>query len=178
MKDLTIDVWNRIRQEEDPTANIGIGPQTQMYFRLQSKIDFTEVSNLEDLELRTGLCGLKLAMETFLRQELLGSSADIARLSDTVRVYQALEIPVSGFNGEGFVIHRARCTGVEGFRGGQGRSDWIWIKRSQRLMKNRPGRLNGYMVVRLKALFKVGFKEEAYRLAYVTMLQCIEKVAT
>jgi hypothetical protein len=177
MKDLTIDVWNRIRQGEDPTADVGMGLQTQMYFRLLSKIDLGEVSNLEDLELRTGLCGLKLATETFLGQELQGSSADIARLSDTIRAYQALEIPVPGFNGEGFVIHRARCTGVESFRGGQGRSDWIWIKRSQRLGKNRPGGLNGCMVARLNALFKLGFKEEAYRLAHVTMLQCIGKAA-
>ena len=66
---------------------------------------------------------------------------------------------------------------MEGFRGGQGRSDWIWIKRSQRLVKNRPGGLNSCMVVRLNALFKLGFKEEAYRLAYVTMLQCIGKAA-
>ena len=70
MKDLTIDVWNRIRQGEDPTADVGMGLQTQMYLRLQSKIDLREVSNLEDLEPRTGLCGLKLATETFLRQEL------------------------------------------------------------------------------------------------------------
>ena len=55
-----------------------------MYLMLQSKIDLRKVSNLEDLELRTGLCGLKLATETFLRQELQGSSADIARLSDTI----------------------------------------------------------------------------------------------
>jgi len=95
-----------------------MGLQTQMYLRLQSKIDLREVSNLEDLELRIGLCGLKLATETFLPQELQGSSADIARLSDTIQAYQALEIPLPGFNGEGFVIHRARCTGVEGFRGG------------------------------------------------------------
>jgi len=70
MKDLTIDVWNWITQGEEPTADVGIGPQTQMYLRLQSKIDLREVSNLEDLEPRTGLCGLKLATETFLRQEL------------------------------------------------------------------------------------------------------------
>jgi len=82
-----------------------------------------EVSNLEDLALRTGLCGLKLATETFLRQELQGSSADIARVSDTIQAHQALEIPVPGFNGEDFVIHRAWCTGVEGIQGGQGRSD-------------------------------------------------------
>jgi len=31
------------------------------------------------------------------------------------------------------------------------------------------------MVVRLNTLFKLGFKEEAYRLAHVTMLQCIGK---
>jgi len=67
MKDVTIDVWNRIRQVEDPTADVEIGPQTQIYLRLQSKIDLREVSNLEDLELRTGLCSLKLATETFLR---------------------------------------------------------------------------------------------------------------
>jgi len=177
MKDLTIDVWNRIRQGEDSTADVGMGLQTQMYLRLQRKIDLRQVSNLEDLELRTALCGLKLATKIFLRQELQGSSADIARLSDTIRAYQVLEIPVPGFNGEDFVIHRARCTGVEGFRGGQGRSDWIWIIGSQKLVKNRPGGLNGCMVARLNALFKLGFKEEAYRLAYVTMLQCIGKAA-
>jgi len=44
-------------------------------------------------------------------------------------------------------------------------------------MKNRPGGLNGCMVVRLNALFKLGFKEETYRLAHVTMLQCIGKAA-
>jgi len=33
------------------------------------------------------------------------------------------------------------------------------------------------MVARLNALFKLGFKEEAYRLAHVTMLQCIGKAA-
>jgi len=136
MKDLAIDIWNWIRQGEDPTADVGMGPQTQMYMRQQSKIDLREVSNLEDLELRIGLCDLKLPMETFLGQELQGSSADIARLSDTIQAYQALEIPVPRFNGEGFVIHRVQCTGVEAFRGGEGRSDWIWSKRSQRLLKN------------------------------------------
>jgi len=70
MKDLTIDVWNQIRQGEDPTADVGMGPQTQMYLRLQSKINLREVSNLENLELRRGSCGLKLATEIFLRQEL------------------------------------------------------------------------------------------------------------
>jgi len=118
MKDLIIDVWNRIRQGEDSTADVGMGPQTQMYLRLQSKIDLREVSNLEDLELTTGLYDLKLATETFLRQELQGSSANIARHADTIRAYQALEILVPGFNKEGFVIHRAQCTEMEGFRGG------------------------------------------------------------
>jgi len=66
---------------------------------------------------------------------------------------------------------------VEGFWGGQGRSDLIWIKRSQRLVKNRPGGLNGCMVARLNALFKLGFKEKGYQLAHVTMLQCIGKAA-
>jgi len=148
-----------------------------MYLRLQSKIDLREVSNLEDLTLRTGLCSLKLGTEIFLGQELQRSSADITRLSDMIGAYQVLEIPVPRFNGEGCVIHRAQCTRVEGFRGGQGRSDWIWINRSQRLGKNRPGGLNGYMVARFNALFKLGFKEKAYRLAHVTMLQYIGKVA-
>jgi len=30
IKDLTIDIWNWIRQEEDLTANVRMGPQTQM----------------------------------------------------------------------------------------------------------------------------------------------------
>jgi len=34
MKDLTIDVWNCIKQEEDPTADVRMGLQTQMYLRL------------------------------------------------------------------------------------------------------------------------------------------------
>jgi len=44
-------------------------------------------------------------------------------------------------------------------------------------VKNRPGGLNGHIVVRLNTLFKLGFKEKAYRLAHVTMLQCIEQAA-
>jgi len=44
-------------------------------------------------------------------------------------------------------------------------------------VKNRHGGLNGYIVARLNALFKLGFKEAAYRLAHVTMLQCIGKAA-
>ena len=66
---------------------------------------------------------------------------------------------------------------MKGFQGGQGRSDWIWIKRSQKLVKYRPGGLKDCMVARLNALFKLGFKEEAYRLVHMKMLQCIGKAA-
>ena len=131
MKDLTIRTWRQGGQARGPTASVGKRPKdVKMYLRLQGKIDFGTVSNLRDLEQVTGVCAITLATVMLLRREIRDCNIDESRLlSYEVRGYQALEIPVAKFNGEGFVIHNARCTGLKEFRGGRRRSDWIWVRR-------------------------------------------------
>ena len=99
-----------------------------MYFRSQGQIDFGTVSNLRYLEQVTPACDITLAAVTFLRQEIRDSGIDETKLvSWKVRGYQALEIPVPKFNGEAFVVHHARCTGLKEFKGGRRSSDWMWV---------------------------------------------------
>ena len=81
--------------------------------------------NLRDLEQVTGVCDITLAPRTFLRQEILDDIDKTELLSWEVRGYQVLEIPLPKFNGEGFVIHNARCAGLKELRRGRRRSDWM-----------------------------------------------------
>ena len=112
------------QQARDPTASVGKRPKDlEMYSRLQGKMDYATVCNLRDLEQATGVCDITLAMITFLRQEIRDDIDEAKLLSWEVRGYQALKIPVPKFNGEGFVIHNARCTEQKAFRGGRGTID-------------------------------------------------------
>ena len=98
-----------------------------MYLRLQGKIDYGTACNLRDLELVTGVCDITWAAITFLTQEIRDDIVAAKLVSRGVRGYQALESPGPKFNGEGFVIHNARCTGLKEFKGGRRRSDWICV---------------------------------------------------
>jgi len=172
MKDLPIKAWAEAKETGNPTQHVGKRAQVvPMYLKLQGKLDFGTVSNLGDLERVTGLCDLVLATRTFLRGELGYSEVSISRvLSAGIRAYEALEIPVPKLNGEGFVVHHARCTGLRECRRGQSQSDWVWVRRLQASEKAGPTALNGHMLARLNVLYKLGDKAgEIYRLAHVTM---------
>jgi len=176
MKDLTIKAWAEAKKTGNATHHVGKRAQVvPMYLQIQGKLNFRTVSNLGDLEQVTGLCDLVLATSAFLRGELGYSEVSISRvLSAGIRAYEVLEISVPKLNGEGFVVHNARCTGLRKFRRGQSRSDWVWVRRHWASEKAGPTALNGHIPARLNALYKLGDKAgEIYRLAYVTMLQAI-----
>ena len=176
MKDLTIAAWNRVRQEQDASQDVRIQtPEGQTFLKLQGKLSSEIVSNLEELERTMGLPGVKLATMSFLTREFRGTNYDPLRLIDCrIRAYRCLEVPVPKLSGEGFVIHNVRCTGLEGFRGGQRRNDWVWIRKHTASDNARPGTLDGRIVGRLNALFKLTSEGgTVYRLAYVTPVQCI-----
>ncbi|KAF8418351.1 hypothetical protein EV426DRAFT_520186, partial [Tirmania nivea] len=84
-----------------------------------------------------------------------------------------LQIPVPKFSGSGFLMHVARCTGEKEFRGQQ-RNDWVWVRRHPASGGRQPNLLNGRIPGSLNALFKLTSKEGmVYRLAHVTLLQCL-----
>ena len=119
-----------MREEGEPTKGVGMElTKRQVYLKLQGKIELGTVSNLVELECMTALCDLRIAMKVFLTWEVKGSNSDIQRLLDgDIRAYRWLEIPVARLSGEGYVVHYARCTGLNMFRG-QKRSDWVWVRR-------------------------------------------------
>ncbi|KAF8427419.1 hypothetical protein EV426DRAFT_589943 [Tirmania nivea] len=121
-----------------------------------------------------GLSNLKLATRGFLTRELKGADSDAVRLLDRdVRAYCALQIPVPNFSGQGFVMHIARCTEEKGFRG-QRRNNWVWVRRHAASGMVQSNSLNGQIPGRLNVLFKLKSKEgKVYRLAHITLLQCI-----
>ena len=90
-----------------------------------------------------------------------------------MRGYQALEILVPKFNGEGFVIQNARCTRLKAFRGGRRSSNWIWVRIHRASKSGRLGALNGRMPARLNAKYKIGEMGRICRQVHVTMLQCV-----
>ncbi|RPB21015.1 hypothetical protein L211DRAFT_851758 [Terfezia boudieri ATCC MYA-4762] len=171
MKDLTIDVWNQIRQKGDLTPGVGRSTtEMQVYLKLRGKIKLGIISSLEELERVTGLPDLVLTTETFLRQEVRSMNSDpVGLLVQEIRAYRELQIPVPKFSGEGFIVHSARCTV---FRE-QERYNWIWVRR-QRTSDEASGTLNGRIPGRINALLKVISREGmVYRLAHVDLLQCI-----
>ena len=118
------------------------------------------------------LCDIKLAVTPFLLKEK-NSDMLLQVLDADIRAYQCLEIPVARFSGEGFDFHHARCTGSM-FRAGQKRSDWVWIRKHPGSDTAQPGSLNGRILGRLNALFKLkGIEGKVYRLAHVSLLHCI-----
>ncbi|KAF8415915.1 hypothetical protein BGX38DRAFT_1244983, partial [Terfezia claveryi] len=90
--------------------------------------------------------------QIFLTRDVKCTDSDIQRLLEgNIRAYK-LDIPVPKLSGNGFVVHHARCTGLD----------------------IRPGTLNGRIPGRLNALFKLKSKEGiVYRVANVSLLQCI-----
>ena len=177
MKDMTISTWTQIKKDGNLTQSVGKQPTiNQVYIKLQGKIDLGTVSTLADLEVVAGLCDLKVATRVFLTRELKGANSDVmSLLAQGIRGYRSLQIPVPKLNGHGFVLHHARCTGLDDFRG-QKRSDWIWIRKHAASFRSQPGSLNGRIPGKLNALFKLtGIGETVYRLAHVTLLQCLRE---
>jgi len=130
MRDLTVKAWRANKEKGNLTR--GAGERVEegtVYLKLDGKIDLETVSAIADLEHVTGLCDLRLATRVFLIWEYKGTNSDILHLLNLeIREYRSLQIPVPNFNGEGFVLHHARCTGLGEFQGQQ-RSDWIWVRR-------------------------------------------------
>ena len=112
---------------------------------------------------------------TFFREELGYSEVSISRvLSVGRRAYEALENAMPKLNGEGFVVHHARCTELRKFSRRQSWSDWVWVRRYRAWEKAGPTALNRHMPARLNALYNLGDKAgEIYQLAHLTMLQAM-----
>ncbi|KAF8440641.1 hypothetical protein BGX38DRAFT_1205503 [Terfezia claveryi] len=169
----------RIRQggeRGEPTGGVGKPPTTrrQVYLKLRGKIEFGRVGNIAELEHTTAVGDLTLATQIFLTRDVKCTDSDIQRLLEgNIRAYKTLDIPVPKLSGNGFVVHHARCTGLDMFRKQQ-RSDWVWVRRHRASDVARPGTLNGRIPGRLNALFKLKSKEGiVYRVANVSLLQCI-----
>jgi len=159
---------------EHQTPNAGIRlEEDQVYLRLQGKIDLGTISSLGDLEHVTGLDNLKLAMRVHLTYELQETDCHTEELLNRdIQAYCALQILVLNFSGEGVVLHIARCTGEKEFQG-KARNDWIWVRRHMVSGKAQPNLLNRQIPRRLNALFKITSRGTIYRLAHVTLLQCV-----
>jgi len=125
MKDLMIKAWAEAKETGNSTHHVEKRVQVvSIYLKLQGKLDFGTISNLGDLERVTRLCDLVLVTSAFLRGELGYSKVRISRvLSAGIQAYKALKIPVPKLNGEGFVVHHARCTGLRKFRREQSQSN-------------------------------------------------------
>jgi hypothetical protein len=173
MRDLTIQTWMRERTEG--TAGVGkAAKQEQVYLKLRGKIEFGVVGSLTDLGSATAVGDLELATREFLTRDVRFANSEVERLlKGEIRAYKALEIPVPKLSGKEFVVHYARCTGLNMFRG-QKRADWVWIRRHLASDMAQPGTLNGRLPGRLNALFKFKSKEGGVcRVANVRLLQCI-----
>jgi len=115
MKDLTVDVWTRIREQGNLTAEVGKDTtKAQVHLKLKGKIEWGLISSLENLEQASGLTGLVQATETFLQREVKSGST----LVQEIWAYRALQILVPKFSGKGFIVHNVRCT--KEFRGKTG----------------------------------------------------------
>jgi len=110
MKDLTIKMWNRVREEE--TEGIGmLTIQREVYLKLRGKVELGSVSNLGDLESAIASCDLRLARRVFLTANIRCTDSHVRSLLEgDVRAYLCLEIPVPKKSGEGYIVHNARCT--------------------------------------------------------------------
>ena len=100
-------------------------------------------------------------------------------LGNPVEAFNTLEIPVAYLDGKQYILHHLRCTGPEKFREKGPRSDWVWVRR-QAKSKTIFGELNGRLPGRLNALFKLCDPKRAivYRLAHITLLECINDMTT
>ena len=172
MKDLTIRAWKSIQQQADTIACVREKPTgSQVYFKLLGKTNM--VLNPRDLEHKSGVHDLRLAIRAFFIRELRGTNSDTERLfNHEIGAYGALQIPVPKLSDQGLVLHHARCSGDKRFRGGK-RNDWVWVKRYPALDTTPAGTLNGLVPGRLDAFFKLTSKSVVYRLAYVTLLNCV-----
>jgi len=131
------------------------------------------VLNLRDLEHESGVHDLRFATRAFFMRELKDTNSDTERLLDhEIGAYGALQIPVPKLSDKGFVLHHARCSGEKGFRGSK-RNNWVWVRRHPASDTVLVGTLNGRVPGRLDALFKLTSKGVVYRLAYVTLLNCV-----
>jgi len=76
MKDLTIKMWNPVREEE--TEGVGMPPiRREVYLKLQGKVELGTVSNLGDLESAIGSYDLRLAMKVFLTGNIRSTDSDV-----------------------------------------------------------------------------------------------------
>jgi len=76
MKDLTIKMWNRVREEE--TEGVGMPTiQREVYLKLWGKVELGMVSNLGDLESAIVSCDLLLATRVFLTGDIRCTDSDI-----------------------------------------------------------------------------------------------------
>ena len=73
---------------------------------------------------------------------------------------------------KGFVLHHARCSREKGFQRSK-RNDCVWIRRHPASDTAPAGTLNRRVPSILDALFKETSKDVVYRLAYVTLLNCV-----
>jgi hypothetical protein len=71
-------------------------------------------------------------------------------------IYHCITVQIEGLEGES-ISQMCRCTGSQGWRRGDRRNDWGWVKR-------RPGRrsgvLNGRLPWQLQELFKINFQNQ------------------
>ena len=135
------------------------------------------VLNLRGLEHESGVRDLKLTTRAFFMRDLRGTNSDTERLLDhEIGAYGAPQIPVPPLSDQGFVLHHARCFGEKGFRGSK-RNDWLWVRRHPALDTAPAGTLNGRVPGTLDALSKLTSKGVVYRLAYVTLLNCVRGAA-
>jgi len=110
MKDLTIKMWNCVREEETEGVRMPT-IRRDGYLKLRVKVELGTVSNLGDLESAIGSCDLKLAAMVFLTHDMRCTDSNVQSLLESdARAYIGLKIPPPKLSGEGYIIHNARCT--------------------------------------------------------------------
>ena len=86
-----------------------------------------------------------------------------------LEAFNTISLPVVDFqNNEKFTEHKMRATGPKSFRNQGSRSDWVWVKVSEK--PNAAKTINGRLPARLNAIFKLKNHLESWRLAHVTLL--------
>ena len=91
-------------------------------------------------------------------------SSDTERpLNQTIGVYGALQILVTKLN-DSLVLYHARCSREKSFWGSK-RNDWVWVRKHSGLDIAPVGILNGGVLGRLDARFKLTSEGIVCRLA-------------
>ena len=172
MKDLTISTWKSIKQKADLTVRFAKDPTgNQIYVRLQGKANV--VLHLTDQKNESGVHDMRLATTASFMRELSKTNANVERLLDRkIRAYGALQVRVPKLNDQGFVIHVTRCPEESGFRESK-RNDWVCVRRHPASDIAESSTLNRRVHGRLDALCKLTSKGLVYRLAYVTLINCV-----